>query len=41
MGDENHGHAALGLLGKQEIGDLLAGIRIQISGWLVGDQYSR
>ncbi len=38
MGDQNQGHVALGLLGEDQIGDLLAGFGIEIACRLVGDQ---
>ena len=41
MGDEDHRHAPFGLLGKEKIGDLPAGIGIEVAGRFVGDQYGR
>ncbi len=41
VGDEQHGHAAFGLLGEQKIGDLATGFRIQVAGRLIGDQHQR
>jgi acyl-CoA thioesterase-1 len=38
MGDQNQRHIALGLLGKDQVGNLLAGFGIEIAGRFVGDQ---
>lgn len=38
MGDQNQRHVALGLLGKDQIGHLLAGFGVEITGRFVGDQ---
>lgn len=41
MGDEQHGHAALCLLGEQQVGNLPAGFGVEVAGGFVGDQDER
>jgi hypothetical protein len=41
MRHQHQRRAALGLLGKQEVGDLPAGLGVEIAGRLVGDQQFR
>lgn len=41
MGDEQQRHAALGLLREKKIGNLAAGIRVEVTGRLVGNQQCR
>lgn len=41
MSNQQHGHAAFGLLGEQEIGNLTPGLGIEIAGRLIGDQHQR
>lgn len=38
-GNEDHRHAALGLFGKQKIGDLFARVGIEVAGRFIGYQY--
>ena len=41
MGDENQRSAAFGLLGEEKIGDLAAGVAVEIAGGFVGDDQRR
>lgn len=41
MRDENERHATLALFGKEEVGDLSAGLGVEVTRRLVGDQELR